>query len=149
MLKCLAVLQAAVFAVGIHASAAMAEDLTLMFGKPDGEHAEIILSPDKSSDRALVIKTRLVGVAGSRLFLNTDGGTKPLFERILTEDECKFVDNGSVCEVAIAGGTRLYKEAVYAFKRARVLHVGVETAGSMAMSEKVSLKGFTKAYNKL
>jgi hypothetical protein len=138
------------FVAFLASTAFAAEILILTSGKPDGKRADIMFSRDKSSDRAIVIKTTKAGVAGSRLFLEIDRAKQPLFTYIFAEQDCKFEETtGSICELAIAGSDRRYGQIVSGFKRAKTLHIGVETAGSMAMSEDVSLKGFTRSYDKL
>ena len=125
------------------------EMLTLMVGPPEGVHAEITFSPDTPSDRAIMIATHLAGVGGSRLALKVDRATQPAYEHILAEGECKFVDAASACEVAIAGNSPTYRTLVDLFKRGLVVHIEVETAGSMEMAQDASLRGFTKAYKGL
>lgn len=125
------------------------EGLQLMFGAPDGEHATLTFSGDTASAEAIVVETRLVGAAGSRVSLSVDRAGGNLFDRILTEADCRFVDQASTCRFAIPGGTAEYAAIVAAFKAGLKAHVEVETAGSMEMSQDISLKGFTRAYGKL
>lgn len=129
---------------------AFAQDtLMLMFGAPEGRHATLAFSPDKSGAEALVVSTVQVGVAGSRLQLAIDRSKSPLVDRILKTEDCKFNDKGSLCSFAIAGGTPEYGAIVDAFKRGLTLHIELTNAGAMEMSEDISLRGFTKAYGKL
>lgn len=123
--------------------------LMLMFGAPEGRHATISFSPDKAGADALIVSTVQVGVAGSRLQLAIDRSKSPLVDRILKAEDCKFDDKGSICSFAIAGGTPEYGAVVDAFKRGLTLHIELTNAGSMEMSEDISLRGFTKAYGKL
>lgn len=141
-------LLAAALAAGALATPAMAE-VNLMFGDPAAMHVSITLSPDKASDTALVVKTRLAGVAGSRVSFSIDRVGNNLFDHLLTTEECKFVDQASECQFSIAGGTPEYDRIVLAFKKGLTLHVEVENAGSMEMSDDISLRGFTKSYNAL
>jgi hypothetical protein len=135
---------------GLMSTAAMAaEGLVLMVGPADGTHAEITFSPDKASDRAIVISTHLVGVTGSRLALNVDRSANPAYEHIMADGECKFVSDASQCEIAISGSAPEYATLVALFKRGLVVHIEVETAGAMQMSQDATLRGFTKAYKGL
>jgi hypothetical protein len=140
---------ALVAALSVSGPLLAAEGLQLMFGAPDGEHATLTFSSDTASAEAILVETRLVGAAGSRLSLSVDRAGDKLFDRILTETDCRFVDQASTCRVSIAGGTPEYAAIVAAFKAGLRAHVEVETAGSMDMSQDISLKGFTRAYGKL
>lgn len=140
----------AIAAGGASAAPAMTDNgFALTIGQPDGEHAEVAFSADTMSDRAIVISTHLMGVAGSRLSISIDRKATPLFKHILAEDECKFVDNASDCQIALSGNSDAYGRIVYAFKRGLVLHFAVETAGLTTMSQDASLRGFTAAYRQL
>jgi hypothetical protein len=88
-------------------------------------------------------------VAGSRVSLSVDRAGGNLFDRVLTESDCRFVDQASSCRFSIPGGTPEYAAIVAAFKAGLKAHVEVETAGSMEMSQDISLKGFTRAYGDL
>ena len=121
----------------------------LMFGPPDGRHATISFSPAKAGPDAIVVSTVRVGVAGSRLQLAIDRSRATLIDRILSTEDCRFDDKGSVCSFAIAGDTPEYGAIVDAFKRGLNLHIELTNAGSTEMSEDISLRGFTKAYNAL
>jgi hypothetical protein len=125
------------------------ENLMLMFGAPEGRHATLSFSPNKTADDALVVSTVQVGVAGSRLQLAIDRSKSPLVDRVLATEDCKFDDKGSVCSFSVAGGTPEYDAIVDAFKKGLTLHIELTNAGSMEMSEDISLVGFTKAYRKL
>jgi hypothetical protein len=143
-------LAAATLLSGLLAGQAMAQEaLNLMFGDPAGEHATVTFSPDKTGAQAIVVGTHLVGVAGSRLSLSVDRAGNNIVDHILTAEECKFGDTGSDCSFAIAGDSPEYATLVTAFKRGLKLHIEVENAGSMEMSQDISLIGFTKAYGKL
>ena len=126
-----------------------AEPLVLAIGDPAGDHAEIIFSPEKKSERALTIRTVGVGVAGARLQLSIDRSPLTLISKILSADECRFGDAGSMCELTIPGESKLYMDIVYCFQLALAAHLTVENAGVMAMSDSVSLRGFTAAYRRL
>lgn len=134
---------------GALGSAAFAEDFSLMLGDPAGQHVALMFAADKASDKAVVVTTRLAGVAGSRVSLSIDKAKDNIINHILADQECKFVDNASTCEFAIPGGTNEYARIVDAFKKGLTVHVEVETAGSMEMQNDISLKGFTKNFNKL
>lgn len=144
-LACLALAFAATTALPLRAEG----PLSLMFGTPDAEHATLTLQGDTASPEAIVIETRLVGAAGSRLSLSVDRAQSPLYERLLTPEDCRFVDQASTCRLAIAGNTPEYAAIVTAFKAGLTAHVEVQTAGTMEMSQDISLKGFTRAYNGL
>lgn len=133
----------------LHSETRSAENFMLSFGKPEGERADIVFSANKMSKRAILIKTTRVGVAGSRLFLEIDKSRTPIVNHIFTDDECRFSDNGSACEITISGTSNEYQKILYAFRRGRTLHIGIVGAGSMKMSEDVSLIGFTAYYKKL
>lgn len=126
-----------------------AESLNLMFGVPEAEHATFTFAPDSSSPNAIVVETRLVGAAGSRLSLSIDRASETILDRILTEEDCRFVDQESTCRFSIPGDTAQYAAIVAAFKAGWTAHVTVETAGSMDMSQNISLKGFTRAFEDL
>ncbi len=96
---CLAAALTATLALPLSA----AETLRLMFGAPEAEHATLTFLPDATSPEAIVIETRLVGAAGSRLALSVDRAKAPLFARLLTSDDCRFVEQASTCRLAIAG----------------------------------------------
>lgn len=129
--------------------AARAEEaLRLMFGAPDGRHATLDFA-ETTGPRALVITTHLAGVAGSRLSLSVDKASGNLLDRILTNEECRFAEGGSVCSLAVAGDTATYAAVVAAFKAGLSAHVAIENAGSMEMSEDISLRGFTRSYGGL
>ena len=129
--------------------AGAAELLRLMFGTPEGRHATLDFAADSNGLEALVITTHLAGVAGSRLALSVDRAGAPLIERVLANGECRFDDGASVCRVAIGGDTAEYAAIVSAFKAGLTAHVEVENAGSMEMSEDISLRGFTKDFSRL
>jgi hypothetical protein len=126
-----------------------AESLSLMFGVPDAEHATFTFSPDESSPDAIVVETRLVGAAGSRLSLSIDKASGTIVDRILTQQDCRFVNQESTCRFSIPGDTPQYAAIVAAFKAGLTAHVTVETAGSMEMSQNISLQGFTRAFEGL
>jgi len=142
-------LAASALCLAFSAPAFAQEALMLMFGAPEGRHATVSFSPDKAGADALVVSTVQVGVAGSRLQLAIDRSKSPLLDRILKAEDCKFDDKGSICSFTIAGGTSEYDAVVDAFKKGLTLHIELTNAGSMEMSEDISLKGFTKAYGKL
>lgn len=123
--------------------------LVLTVGNPASDHAQIIFSSEKQSDQALTIRTVRVGVAGSRLQLSIDHSPHPLFSKILSDEECRFGDAGSMCEFTISGDTTLYMNIVHAFRLGLVAHLTVEDSGVMAMAESVSLRGFTAAHSRL
>lgn len=142
-------LAAATLCASLGAPSFAQEALMLMFGAPEGRHATVSFSPDKTGADALIVSTVQVGVAGSRLQLAIDRSRSPLVDRILKAEDCKFDDKGSICSFAIAGGTPEYGAIVDAFKKGLTLHIELTNAGSMEMSEDISLRGFTKAYGKL
>ena len=142
-------LVAALVCAMLAAPAFAQENLMLMFGAPEGRHATLSFSPNKAGEDALVVSTVQVGVAGSRLQLSIDRSKTPLVDRILATDECKFDDKGSLCTFAIQGNTPEYAAVVDAFKKGLTVHIELTNAGSMEMSEDISLVGFTKAYRKL
>jgi hypothetical protein len=142
-------LAATALCASLAAPAFAQEALMLMFGSPETRHATVSFSPDKNAADALIVSTVQVGVAGSRLQLAIDRSKSPLLDRILKAEDCKFDDKGSVCSFAIAGGTPEYSAIVDAFKKGLTLHIELTNAGSMEMSEDISLKGFTRAYGKL
>lgn len=126
-----------------------AESLNLMFGVPDAEHATFSFAPDSSSPDAIAIETRLVGAAGSRLSLSIDRAPGTILDCILTEDDCRFVDQESTCRFSIPGDTAQYAAIVAAFKAGLTAHVTVETAGSMEMSKNISLSRASHAPSKV
>jgi hypothetical protein len=125
------------------------EPLTLTVGDSNGDHAEIIFSPEKESAQALTIRTVRIGVAGSRLQLSIDSSPLTLISKILSGEDCRFGDAGSMCELTVSGETKLYMDIVYSFQLGLAAHLMVENAGVMAMSDSVSLRGFTAAYSDL
>ncbi len=136
-------------AFAIPATLLRAEPLQLMFGDPAARHATVTFAPDTGGAEAVVISTRRAGAPGSRLALSVDHAATPLIDRILTADDCRFDDGGSRCAIAVPGDSPDYRALVTAFKRGLTLHIDITNAGSMEMSEDVSLKGFTKAYGRL
>lgn len=142
-------LVAALLCASLAAPVIAQESLMLMFGAPEGRHATLSFSPNKTAGDALVVSTMQVGVAGSRLQLAIDRSKSPLVDRVLATDDCKFNDKGSICTFAIAGDTPEYGAIVDAFKKGLTLHIELTNAGSTEMSEDISLVGFTKAYRKL
>jgi hypothetical protein len=111
-----------------------------------GKHATIDV-PTRSAPRApLTIETSRVGVAGSRLAVTVDGASKPVFATLLSDRQCRFDDQGSRCRISISHRSQTYRALVTAFERGRTAHVEVTNAGSMLMSEDVSLAGFRKAH---
>jgi hypothetical protein len=127
-------------------SSALAGDVVLNFGKPDGMHAGITFSPDKTSDRAIVIQTMQVGQTGSHLFLSVDGVGKPIVTHIMTDKECQ--PGGKGCEFSIGGKSEAYGRIIGALRHGKTLHIGVETGHKMVMSMDAPLTGIGAALDK-
>ena len=109
------------------------------------QEAHVIFTFDqRTGPRRLVLRTSVAGVAGSRLAVSVDGGA-PVIDHILTPDECKFVDDGSRCEVVIAGDDPAYAAVTHAFRTGRAARVTIEDAGAMKMDHPLSLRGLGRA----
>ena len=134
------------FAIAPLSVSLAAGELVLKFGKSDGMHADIMFASDKTSDRAIVIRTGQVGEAGSHLFLDVDGVGKPLITHIMTDQECQA--GGKGCEFVIGGKSEAYGRIVAALRHGKMLHIGVETGHKMVISMDAPLKGFGASYDK-
>jgi len=95
--------------------------------------------------RAIVLRTKRVGVAGSRIVVTVDQVKKPVFSHIFSPGECKFGSSGSICEVVIPAKAAAYHAILTWFKRGRQARVTVLDAGVMKMDQTVSLRGFVNA----
>lgn len=126
-------------------SAAATGPVVLVAGDPNGAHATVAVAGSPDASDGVVIETRRVGVAGSRLVLRIDRSDTALVERILTADDCVFDTEGSLCRVIIPGTDRAYGAIVRAFEAGLAAHVDVITAGIMEMRGTASLVGFRRA----
>lgn len=145
---CLASLAAAVFFTD-SPQARTSTPLILTVRDPASNHAEIIFLPAKQSAKAVTVRTVRIGVAGSRLQLRVDRSRRPLISTILSIGQCKFGDGGSMYEVTVSGKSALNMDFVRAFRLGFMAHLAVETAGVMAMSDSLSLRGFSAAFSLL
>jgi hypothetical protein len=130
--------------IGTASTALSAEIVMLRAGEIAGPNAVFILNKDAKS-REIVVRTTLVGVAGSRLSVTIDKARRPAFSHIFTPAECKFDGGGSKCEFIITHSSPAYARTITAFRRGLVARVTVVDAGAMKMDQTVSLSGFTKA----
>jgi hypothetical protein len=117
----------------------------LVFGSPDGPSVTVAVERPAEAT-AIRIETRSLSVAGSKVALWVDRGTRPLASHVFTDEECRFPDGGSsVCATTIAPGSPEHAAVLAAFKAGLKGRVTVETGGVMRMDRTVSLIGFTKA----
>jgi len=92
----------------------------------------------------IVLKTEQAGVAGSVLEVLVDGRHNPALHHVFAEDECKFIDQRSQCEVTFAAGSPEFADIVKGFIKGRNAKVTVADAGVMKMDHTVSLKGVAR-----
>lgn len=130
--------------VGAPFSASAKDTVILRVGEPTGPMAVFAVDRD-TKPQTLFIRTTQVGVAGSRLEVSVDNAKAAAFSHILTTEECKFGDAGSVCEVRIWAKDGAFTTIVNAFRRGRMAKVSILDAGVMKMDVTVSLIGVTKA----
>lgn len=128
------------------ATPAMAAPVALMVGEQSARHVTFAFAEDRQGPEALVIETRRVGNPGASLRIWIDRSGAPLFERILTGDDCRFDDAGAVCRLVFTGGTADYNRFVAAFRAGLSVHVEVQNASVMEMQDDLSLRGFTAAF---
>jgi len=92
----------------------------------------------------IVLKTEQAGVAGSVLDVLIDGKQKPALHHVFAEDECKFVNQQSRCEVSFAAGSPEFADLVKGLVKGWNAKVTVADAGVMKMDHVVSLKGLAR-----
>jgi hypothetical protein len=139
-------LLAAFAVIGLLIDTARAEPshIKLTAGDASGKHATLDI-PKASSRAPLMIETRRVGVAGSRLAISIDDRKRPAFATVLNARQCRFDDDGSRCLIRIGQGSPAYRRLVAALEKGRTAHVQIINAGSMQMSEDVDLAGFRRS----
>jgi hypothetical protein len=126
--------------------ASRAEGVTMFdVGQSDGSRISLVVHNDAAA-KALVLRTVLAGVAGSKVRISLDRSQRELFTHVFTEDECRF-ENGSVsiCEIEIKAKSSDYARLVDGFKRAKLARFTIEEAGVMKMDYSIALIGFTKS----
>jgi hypothetical protein len=128
--------------------AALAAPVALMAGAPDARHVTFTFAADRTGLEALVIETRRVGNPGAALRIWIDRSAAPLFDRVLTAEDCRFDDAGAACRIAVPGGSADYARFVAAFRRGLTAHVEVQNAAVMEMQDDLSLRGFSRAYGR-
>jgi hypothetical protein len=125
-------------------SAVAAEEVIMQAGS--GAGPSVVVAVDKSATpRTIAVRTMRVGVAGARIDILIDKDRTPVLHHILTADECKFGDSGSVCQVVIPAKDAAYRKIVAEFRKGRVAHVTIMVAGVMKMDLSVSLHGIARA----
>jgi hypothetical protein len=115
----------------------------LMAGNPSGPNVAFSFGAKEGAER-LRIETHQVGNPGAKLSIWVDRSRERLFSRILTADDCKFGDDGARCRLIFPRGGPDYSRFVVAFKRGRTVHVEVQNAAVMQMSNDISLAGFSR-----
>jgi hypothetical protein len=103
-----------------------------------------VLLGAKEGAEGLRIETRQVGNLGAKLSIWVDRSRERLFSRILTADDRKFGDDGARCRLIFPRGGPDYSRFVVAFKRGKTVHVEVQNAAVMQMSNAISLAGFSR-----
>jgi len=116
---------------------------TLRVGEADGANATFVFGVN-GKQRAIVLHTTRVGVAGSRIEVTVDQVKKPVFSHVFAPGECKFGDRGSACKVFIPAKEASYRDILARFKRGHLARVTIQDAGVMKMDQTVSLSGLAK-----
>jgi hypothetical protein len=131
-------------AISVGAVTQAAGPATLRVGDVDGANATFVFGAN-GKQRAIVLHTRRIGVAGSRIEVTVDHFEKPVFSHVFAPAECKFGDRGSACKVIIPAKDAAYRAILARFKRGHLARVTIQDAGVMKMDQTVSLSGLAKA----
>jgi len=126
-----------------------AEPLVLMLADGDDGRAELSFQPEMTHADAFRLRTTRIGAPGSLITLSIDKAPDKLVSHVFTPEDCRFGDEGAICEITIDGDSRAFADLVAAFKAGRTAHLEVTNAGSATMRSDVSLKGFTRAFGNL
>lgn len=126
-------------------TAASANEQIMMQAGSKSAPSVVVAVERDATPRTIAVRTMRVGVAGARIDILIDKNKAPALHHIFTADECKFGDNGSVCQVAISGNDAAYRRIITEFRNGHVAHVTIEEAGVMKMDQSVSLHGLARA----
>ena len=107
-------------------------------------HVRAVFTKNRGATDALKITTTRAGASGSKLSIFIDGDQSPVFSHTLADDECVSDKNITTCSIVLKGRVAAYGRIVDGFRRGRVSRLTVETGGTMAMSETITLAGFDK-----
>jgi hypothetical protein len=132
------------FVAGAVHSAQAAKAITLQAGGASGPNANLVFNKN-SKPPEIVVRTKLLGVAGSRIEVTVDRAKKAVFSHIFSAEERKFVADGSMCEVLIPATDVAYGAILAQFRGGRAARITVLDAGVMKMDQVVSLRGFPRA----
>ena len=108
----------------------------MTMGDQNDRHVNIIVSSDGG---AIHIDTQRVGAPGSLFRLSVDR-PRAGFSQILSRRNCHYDDQGSVCTIRLRKGNRTFARVLAALRTGRRVHVEIQNAGNMLMSEEASLK---------
>jgi hypothetical protein len=127
------------------ADARVAAGVTRMtIGDPQAGHIDFAVTRARGSAKLIAIHLHRVGAPGSRFTLSIAG--RPVVAPfILSEAQCRFDAEGSLCDLAIGRNDRAYRPLLAAFRSGRRARVTVENAGNVAMSTEVSLRALTRS----
>ena len=115
-------------------------------GDARGAHVEFLIKPRFNSRHVVSFKIRRIGRPGSRLALRVDRADTPIYEAILTRDQCSQGNGMSVCSVTVPGHGAQADAIIKAFTSGRLVHVDVEDGDAKVMSDSASLTGFMAAF---
>jgi hypothetical protein len=139
---------AGLVALCVHSSHALSGDhRSVLLATKNAEAGDVMIKVPGTSDResSIEIKSIRAGVAGSRLALKIDRYKVAIFSQILTPEQCQFRDDASYCDIIVERSSKAFGRIVDALEKGKVLKIEITNAGSMVMSEDVSLIGFRRA----
>lgn len=130
-------------------TAADAAETVLMTAGEEGSPGVSFGFDPQAAPPVITVRTVLAGVAGSKLSIFIDNSKTAAFDHIFGADECSFVEGArSNCLHMIPKTSPSYETIVSLFKLGKQARITVEDAGVMKMDHRVSLIGFTKAFDK-
>jgi hypothetical protein len=124
-------------------NSALGAVVMLRAGHPAGPN--VLFEIDRAKNpKQIGLKTEQAGVAGSVINVFIDREQNAVLHHIFADNECKFVEQQSRCELRLSAGSREFIALVYGFMKGRNAKVTVADAGVMKMDQSVSLKGVAR-----